>query len=236
MTTLRLGVHRLSPAETGLIRALVRLIGSGDLADFRWEFADVPPYDALITDASSDKPGLAAVHHSHKPVLYLDTIDSAIDDLDFMPRPIRADLLEVWLLRTQRLLSDPPSSTDNDSTLNLDPSIRYKLRRWPPNQLLHRDPHRIRMATLLSRRPLRAAELAKAGQRPVEECRRFLSLLQQMDLLEICNSDTTATTATATATTTPQTPTPAPAQAQPPSPRPGPGLGLIRSIRLRLGL
>lgn len=239
MTLLRLGAHHLSPAETGLIRALVRLIASGGSADFRWAFADLPPYDAVVAEHGHTPPGAA------KPVLYLHPVGSDVQDPNFLVRPVRVNLLESWLLKIQHQIErDSDDITHPVLSDTLDSYHCYKLRRWPPNQLLHRNPQRIRMATFLSRRPLMVTELAKATDHPLDDCQIFVTLLQQMDLVDITQPQV------AEAQPPAQPPAPAPSLAitateapedyprppSPPPPAPRTSLSLVRSIRQRLGL
>ncbi|MFT4195147.1 hypothetical protein [Ottowia sp.] len=100
--------------------------------------------------------------------------------------------------------------------------MRFKLRRWPPQVLLRGDPGRIRMATLLSRRALGAAELARMSDRPPEESHAFLHVLQSTGLVD-ARTDALA-------------PPPAPAAPEPTASKPSFGRGLIASIRRRLGV
>ena len=85
--------------------------------------------------------------------------------------------------------------------------------------MLRGDLARIRMATLLSRRALGAAELAQLSARPPAEAQTFLHLLQTTGLVELHQ----------------EAPAPA-APAAPVAPRPSFGRGLIASIRRRLGV
>ena len=106
--------------------------------------------------------------------------------------------------------------------------MRFKLRRWPPAVLLRSDPNRIRMATLLSRRALNAAELATISQQPVQECQAFLTTLQTTGLVDVEKAPVAppAGSAPAQAAAAPKPAAPAPAFAR----------GLISGIRRRLGL
>ena len=105
--------------------------------------------------------------------------------------------------------------------------MRFKLRRWPPAALLRSDPNRIRMATLLSRRALNAAELATISQQPVQECQAFLTTLQTTGLVNVQKEPAPAPAPAAAG---------APAPAAPPKPAPTFARGLISGIRRRLGL
>jgi len=107
--------------------------------------------------------------------------------------------------------------------------LRFKLRRWPPAALLRSDPNLIRMATLLSRRALNAAELATISQQPVQECQAFLTTLQTTGLVDVQKEPAPAPAPAPAAAG-------APAPAAPPKPAPTFARGLISGIRRRLGL
>lgn len=240
MTTLRLGAYKLPPAEVVLVQTLFRLYAHGSA--FRWSFVTTPPYDALLVDGTTDAPLDAEVAGMARAVLRL-TRMNAPDAPDTLQRPIRADRLQDWLrtaelqlMDTQLATTRPPeespwpaaasASGAGAATAPASPAsagttaVRFKLRRWPPASLLRGDAHRIRMATLLSRRALSAAELADISQQPVQACQAFLQSLQTLGLVDM--------------------PAATPAAAAQPKPaaaaKPGFARGLIAGIRRRLGL
>jgi hypothetical protein len=63
--------------------------------------------------------------------------------------------------------------------------LRYRLKKWPPQALLHGDRQRIRLSTLLSRRSLALAELSALSGEPEDRCRTFVLLLQSFALVEV---------------------------------------------------
>jgi len=157
-----------------------------------------------------------------------------------LERPIRADRLQDWLKNTEHdLIQTRPATLLDEASLptaaeapaaapvQINP-LRFKLRRWPPAALLRSDPNRIRMATLLSRRALNAAELATISQQPVQECQAFLTTLQTTGLVDVQKAPVAppAGSAPAQAAAAPKPAAPAPAFAR----------GLISGIRRRLGL
>lgn len=129
--------------------------------------------------------------------------------------------------------ADTVAKPRSKPTSSAPPSpVRYKLRRWPPAAMLRNDPHRIRMATLLSRRALNAAELADISGQPVGECQAFLQLLHSTGLvLPHPDPATAAASAPANEPTRAAAPAPAPA-----APKPTFARSLISGIRRRLGL
>lgn len=227
MTMLKLGVHGLPKAETGLVRALLSLAGSAGTAP-GWTFAADGPCDLLLVDAALANPRAAGEERGARAVVLLGA--AAGTDGGTLPRPLRADTFEACLRGMKERLgaaaipvplaaakaADPAPQCAGDG----EPSLRrrYKLLRWPPTELLRGEVHRIRMASQLSRRFLSACELAKLTQLEPERSHTFLQLLQGFRLLE-------PEPATAGAS----------APAQPPS-RPTTSRGLVQSIRRRLGL
>lgn len=244
---LRLGTYKLPAAEVVLVQTLLRLYAHGDA--FRWTFVTAPPYDALLADGTTPEGASPEVERMAGAVLRLTRMNAG-QAPDTLERPIRADRLQDWLKATERKLDQSgvdtrarahaltrPMSDDDMAThapaaspapapapAPLNP-VRFKLRRWPPAALLRADPNRIRMATLLSRRALNAAELATISQQPLQECQSFLTALQTTGLVDLQQAAPPAAAA-AVASQARAAASPAPNFAR----------GLISGIRRRLGL
>jgi hypothetical protein len=215
---LRIGVHQLSGGQAGLVRALIQLLAQGS-SNFPWKYANEGPYDALIVDAQSVDIRDPQFRGSAKAISALGEPPATVPaDLEVLEWPLRADRLESWLMRVQRTLGAlPAADSPAKGPDGAPPSVRYKLKRWPPDALLHGDAQRIRLATLLSRKPLDEQELARLSGQDAERCHTFIQLLQGFKILEAES----------------QAPLPArPASA----PTATAHAGLIRSIRRRLGL
>lgn len=183
---LRLGVHHLSEAEVRLVQALVRLFAIGAPGNFRWVFADQHPFDAVIVDSHSPDIGTPAIQCISKVILALSDGMPSFHAHDTLTRPIRSDRLKTWLSNTQQKLHAVP-----DKAHAVDIQHCFKLRRWPPAQLLHQDAHRIRMATLMSRRAVTIEELVKLTQETPERCQTFVQLLRGMNLVDVTDVETT---------------------------------------------
>ena len=239
MSNLRLGAYKLPAAEVVLLQTLLRLYAHG--SSFRWTFVTAPPYDAVLVDGTTEEGTSPDVARMAKAVLRLTRMGSEAEP-NTLQRPIRADRLQDWLKATEHdlletrpatLLPDSvdtqpiarPASAPAAPAIAISP-VRFKLRRWPPAALLRSDPNRIRMATLLSRRALNAAELATISQQPVNECQAFLQTLQTTGLVEVEQEKPAAPAAAPQAAAAPTTVAAKPAFAR----------GLISGIRRRLGL
>lgn len=195
MSQLRLGAYQLPAAEVVLVQTLFRLYAHS--GDFNWTFVSAPPYDAILVDGTQG-PVTPEVARMAKSVLRLTRMHDPVEP-DTLQRPIRADKLQAWLnsihngfqdtrpvtqwsgVPTEPALSAPAPVVE---TPTISP-LRFKLRRWPPAALLRSDPNRIRMATILSRRALNAAELSTISGQAVNECQAFLQTLQTTGLVEV---------------------------------------------------
>ena len=241
MPNLRLGAYKLPAAEVVLIQTLFRLYAHS--GDFNWTFVTDPPYDALLVDGASPEADSPEVARLAKAVLRLTRMNGEAGP-DMLQRPIRADKLQDWLnsvaygfqdtrpvAASSPPFSEPPHSMEPEAPEIAVSPVRFKLRRWPPAALLRSDPSRIRMATVLSRRALNAAELSSISGQSVSDCQAFLQTLQTTGLVEmqqevpvvVAPANTEASSRPATAA--------AAAVAKPTFAR-----SLISGIRRRLGL
>lgn len=181
---LKLGVHHLSEAEARLVQAMVRLFAIGAPGNFHWVFANQQPFDAVIVDAQSPDMGTPALQCISKVILALSDGLPSVHAYDTLTRPIRSDRLENWLSNMQHKLHASPAKTHHA----LDTQHCFKLRHWPPAQLLHQDPSRLSMATLMSRQAVTVEELVKITKEPPERCHTFVQLLRSMNLVDVTNA------------------------------------------------
>jgi len=68
------------------------------------------------------------------------------------------------------------------------PGTRFRLRRWPPIEMLQRDRHCQRLATFLSARHLEVHELTRLSNVDEERCMEFLGALARAGLLDTTSS------------------------------------------------
>lgn len=69
----------------------------------------------------------------------------------------------------------------------LDPAAYYRLTQWPPAVLLMNEYKNVRMASPLSRHPLRMKDLCNITGASKVQCVRFLTLLMNIQLLQRCS-------------------------------------------------
>lgn len=244
MSTFNLGACNLPETEIILLKTLLRLFPHDQ--PFQWQYVNKPPYDAVLLDASTDPDSLDQLTSKPSAILRLVGFHAS-DGPDVLQRPIRADRLKRWLDQVGRSITaqtrpepdlsqnlaapawqaqakNKPSLSPAQTLDPADPSPCFKLRRWPPATLLRRDPGRIRMASLLSRRALSAKELTDLSGQPRQECELFLSLITQVGLVDIQQPQVSAEPTTSTA------------QFQAATKRPTFARHLIVGIRKRLGI
>lgn len=187
MQQLKLGTHRLSTAEAGLVRALVLLLCNDSANGLNWIFVNEAPFDALLVGIELDNtpPGSVAI-----PTLYLVDTGAAAQGVNVLTRPLRSDLLRDWLANTQRELSTTPRASGGltekpkEVFFPVTVNAQFKLRKWPPQEALRGDPARMRMATLLGKRALTLGELTSLSRQPEHTCEAFLQLMRQLQLLD----------------------------------------------------
>lgn len=190
---LRCGVQGLPAAEAALVRTLFKLYQHG-ASDFRWVLADAPPYDALLVDFNAPSAGTRPGHETVKAILTLGNASPGSLP-NTLARPLRSEMLEAWLLQAQREffpevgsavpVSRPQNSAISASSLgSCQETGSYKLLRWPPAAMLRNDARLVRMATILSRRPVTATELARVSQQPLDSACAFLATLRTAALLD----------------------------------------------------
>ena len=212
MRTLKLGTHALAPTEAELVRMLLRLYGHNGKC--KWAYAETSPYDALLVDASS--LDTANVFQERMPAKHMLRLARGLDDADVLSRPLSAHKLRSWLDEVEESLSASAPVTPHAPELALAPAAtpeptpeppreppslppesapRYRLERWPHQMILRKDPARIRMATLLSRRALNARDLVALTGFDPQRCLVFMQVLQASSLLTPAPPETAAHTA-----------------------------------------
>lgn len=219
MASLTIGVHGLAAAEAGLVRALIALAAPERRPP--WNFVLSGPCDVLLADRRGSGLQEACMQRGAHALVLLG--EGEAQGAATLARPLRSEQLEACLrLLGRKLLGDEPAAAAQQPAaagIHSGDERRFRLLRWPPNELLRGEPQRVRMASQLSRRYLSAGDLARLTNGDVQRVRTFLQLLQGFTLLE-----------------------PEPAAARDAAPAPAATLaapsrlGLVQSIRRRLGL
>ncbi|WP_137921115.1 hypothetical protein [Hydrogenophaga sp. 2FB] len=209
MNFLKLGLVGLSSAEEALVATLFRLHGVDP--SFIWTLASEAPFDALLVDTRSYEAALAGWKGRKTHLMRLGPLVGDVDGV--LMRPIRSDLLMRWLNSIEVEIlhggQDPFASTVSASAfhgvhwkvssffgMGKEDALHafkvggcaFKLRRWPTPDLLKGDVHRIRMATMLSRRHLKLAELSSLCRMPEVKCEEFVEELYKSQLLDEATS------------------------------------------------
>lgn len=238
---LKVGVHGLAEGEAGLVRAFVLLMGSDTRTS--WDYVGTGACDVLVTDEGADQVANTQARCGARAVLRIGATGGQSD----LARPLRLKAFEASLRDTagrwasagtmpapipateaQQVVPPDavPTAARNDAVAHAAVR-RYKLRRWPPTELLRGDAGRVRIASHLSRRHLCAQEVAQLTQIPAGNVATFLQLLQGFNLLEVQAPPGNAIAPAGQADSRP-----APLLVAPAAPR----RSLVQSIRRRLGL
>ena len=229
MSPFTLGVHGLPAAEAGLVRALLSL--SEPAVSERWSFSATGPCDVLIADGAAPGAQDALAARGARELVLLGA--AAAGSGPNLARPLRAEQLGACLRSfadrtspvTAAAAEAPTGAAEDIVPADENARRRYRLRRWPPAELLRAEPLRIRMASQLSRRFLSAGDLARLTNAQDARVQTFLQLLSGFGLLQAEAESPLAAAAAPRA--------PAVSVARAPV---GLGLGLVQSIRRRLGL
>jgi hypothetical protein len=112
-------------------------------------------------------------------------------------------------------------------TFALDPRSTFRLRRWPPTELLLGDRDRFRLATFLSSRGVDLGQLERLSNVPRDKCLDFLARMAAAELLSIKPAAPDLSGAL---------PADGPQVSAPPSARPKVDAGLLGRLRRRLGI
>lgn len=179
---------------------------SAGAAGRQWTFVGDGPCDALLVGSGEGEPLQVQRRRGARAVGLIGSAD-APEGMQALAWPLSSERFESWLLRTQALLGSAPAAGAQE---------RFRLRRWPPAQLLRGEAARIRLATVLSRRAVSVPELAQVTGCDEPTCLRFVHLLLGFGLID----------------TEQRAAEPGPARHAPDAAR----WGLVRRIRQRLGL
>lgn len=174
VSNLRIGCVGLPIKDVAYIRALSLLFSYG--SSVPWVFADEAPYDALVVN--NEKAAAARKTHRCAVLLLQGSKAAPVQqaNLSTIDYPIRADQFKTWLrAKTVELLQANADMNGNGGI--------FKLRKWPPASLMQGEAAYIRMAAMLSNKPMGIATLSQLSGKTVTECAEFMEKLKAADLL-----------------------------------------------------
>lgn len=225
MQLMRLGTQSLPPTEVGLVRMLLRLYGNdgqfnwsyADVPPYDALLVDAaafnpenPPlegpqaqYVRTIARGLDDPDALHRPLNADKLRSWLNEMEKSISDVPRMPAdtpdetPPRLFPATTAEQPTVEQTTVDPSHllTPQAPSLPTEGGPRFRLARWPHQVILRKDPARIRMATLLSRRALNVRDLVALTGFDPQMCHVFMQVLQASSLLTPVPPDAVSQTA-----------------------------------------
>lgn len=163
--------HQLAARDALVFKSIVGLLDGRTHG--LWRHVEAGDTDLLVQGCANDGQIAARGEHGAKVVL---TIGSNVVPAN--PRtlslnlPLRASEVFERLEQAFILVSHAAATAQE-----LPATLRVQLLRWPPSALLQHDPRLMRLAALLSSRPLTIAQLSELGHLPLDACRAFAQAL-----------------------------------------------------------
>ena len=223
VTPLRYSIKGLELRDEILLKSLIRLLSHR--TEHQWvcatEQADLEVTGSLPDPASGP-------HHddAQPPTRLIMAHDAPAEAQHFLRLPLHVNELELKLNQLGRLIAKAPAllwnatpATTQATTTAATPALTYRLQRWPQAFLLTSS-ERLKLATLLTVRPLSLAALQERSGQTQQACESFVNDLQNAGVLQ------------PSAAISPSSPTLKQAVPQ----RAAAPMGLLARIRQRLGL
>jgi hypothetical protein len=222
--SLSYSIQGMSARDELLIKSFVRLLNSR--CEHNWRYSAQTAQLHMMSDSWAAK--LAATRpaktKSVQPILVLGDMPSARENYLCMPLRVEEVLGMLNLLGSQLASSSPAVVAAQGPDWETD---AVRLVRWPPAQLLG-SLGRMRLATLLTGKPLRLADLQQRSGQPLADCTAFLHALGGAGLLRSDRTDSAQLSAAIAKNQVSQA-----NQATPPA---AVQKGLLARIRNRLGI
>lgn len=166
---------RLTPRDAVVFKSIVGLLNGRTCA--RWEHISEGAPDLLVMGCDQVEPTDAV--GSPKVILRISPSALAQDPM-CVHWPLRATEVFERLELAARLVTE--SAVTQPS---LDVQRSFKLMGWPSQRLLGRDPHYLRLATLLGARAMTVAELSERAHLELARCSGFIEQLEVLGLLQV---------------------------------------------------
>lgn len=196
-STLRLMCGELDPADVRRIQAFVS-IGSNRL-QYAWSVISDGPPNVLLTslDCPPTVPGDPDEPVLHVPVwpacaqhLPEGALRSPLQFDEFIAALVRAEATIGLHRRPGVRFASPAIGTDTVAAADARrpvswAGLRFRLRRWPPANLLQQSRYGIRLASFMSARLLSLDELLHLSNVERAECERLVCTLMEHALLQL---------------------------------------------------
>ena len=166
---------RLTPRDAVVFKSIVGLLNGRTCA--HWEHISEGAPDLLVMGCDLVEPDAAVC--SPKVILRISP-NAIIQDPMCVHWPLRATEVFERLELAARLVVEAAAPQPSAETQR-----SFKLLGWPSQRLLGRDPHYLRLATLLGARPMTIAELSERAHLEVVRCSRFVEQLEVLGLLQV---------------------------------------------------
>lgn len=177
--TLKYSVEGLSAHDALLLKSLVRLLSHR--THQQWSYQLTQAHLQVLGDAQPDGPSTGSAPGGDIPVLLLSHTRQTLGNC--LHLPLHVNELEQALNRLgEHILKTGALHLTATEPSGLD-SHEYQLRRWPPAALLT-TPMRMKLATLLTGRPLSVAALQQRSLQPLHDCAEFFLELRRAGLLQ----------------------------------------------------
>ena len=196
--TLRFSVEGLSPRDELLLKSLVRILDHR--TEYSWQCISERIGEQVDLRVVSERsvvniePRLAA---NFQAVLIITSAQPA--EVGVLALPLRADLLEQELNRQGRLICGKQDQLPDHAAPSIpSPALSIvqpgfepvrilntsplRLNRWPPIALLNSSA-KLKMATLLSGKPITVAQLADRANQTLSLCNDFIAELRRANLV-----------------------------------------------------
>ena len=223
VTPLRYSIKGLELRDEILLKSLIRLLSHR--TEHQWVCA-TEQADLEVTGSLPDPASGPHQDDAQPPTRLIMAHDAPAEAQHFLRLPLHVNELELKLNQLGRLIAKAPAllwnatpATTQATTTAATPALTYRLQRWPQAFLLTSS-ERLKLATLLTVRPLSLAALQERSGQTQQACESFVNDLQNAGVLQ------------PSATISPSSPTLKQAVPQ----RAAAPMGLLARIRQRLGL
>ena len=229
VTPLRYSIKGLELRDEILLKSLIRLLSHR--TEHQWLGATEQAHLEITGSSANPACGLHE-DNAQQPTRLIMAHDAPPEAQHFLRLPLHVNELELKLNQLGRLIAQAPTLLCN-ATPSTTPasaaasSPTYRLQRWPHAFLLTSS-ERLKLASLLTVRPLSLAALQERSGQTRQACEGFLHDLQSAGFLQ--SSVAFPATPQALSQAAPQ------AMSAPVQQRAAVPLGLLARIRQRLGL